>query len=518
MTGQKRPTLTGIEEELVSSNMKRSLKETSFILFLYLLSIGVMVPTYPQLILMRTSSVAEASLLNGWLFFGKCIVEFTCMPVMGSYSDHAGRKIVFFVAGFIAVCEYICLALFPSKLVICSTRILGGLTNGVLTMSFAAIADVSKSISGPAVSKNFGLIGAAFGVAFIIGPLTGGILGQIDTRIPCCIAVALNTLLLLYISIAFQETLHHDDRIDFDLQNASPLPALAIFRDRRGLPELLLPLFLTHLGQGVTMTWILWLKYKFDWGMEDVGKFMSFCGLSVSFFQGFVIRRVVPKLVTEEHAAVAGYLCRALAYVGYAFCTVPWVMFLLVAVDAMSSMADPCLQGIMVRFVSSQELGTLQGASASVRTGAQALGSALFSYAMAYFIGTSVESTSDSIGGDDTSTYGGSLPGGHWLIGACITFFAACSAQAGFHHWAICADDDTTHEGEHGGGGHSHRNVVCDDGIALGGKGAAHVAAERDILLKKKARFAQNGAYGSNGEVHPRRREASIDKEMNENV
>ncbi|KAG5192349.1 major facilitator superfamily domain-containing protein [Tribonema minus] len=512
-------------------DVDRSLKQSSFVVFLYLLSVGVMIPIFPTLLMQESedravtnsflhfigtsnldrclfaaeSSVqipifptllmqesedraipifptllmqesedrAVASVQNGYMTVGKCALEFFVMPVVGACSDHVGRKPLLLFSAAVALAEYLAMAVSPTLPVIFVTRVLGGMTNGITTMIFAAISDVSKKSDEANVANNMGLVGAAFGVAFIIGPLefnfyvphprpvllVGGGLGMIHYSLPCWASAMLMAADVVFLHYVWQETLPTEQRTSFDIKNASPLPALRIFKPN--LASLLPAVIFIYMASGSVFTWFIFVDFRFGWKAEDIGVYLACVGLAIAFTQGYLMRHLVPKgypmrhlvpkVVSEEQATVVGFGLRAIAYTGYALSSKPWMLYALIMVDAMGSISDPCLSAALVARVDAHEVGALQGAAASVKTVMQGIGSFIFSSLLARFIGQ----------GGAPPLLNGRLPGGHWLLASVLSVIAMVAARRSFarHHKArgAVSDMDAAEARERGG---SHPEMV----------------------------------------------------------
>ncbi|CAM9093248.1 unnamed protein product [Phaeothamnion confervicola] len=313
------------------------------------------------------------------------------MPVVGAYSDHAGRRPLFLASAAIGVAELTLIALAPTLHIIMLMRVLGGLTNGVFTMSFAAIADASRlgasATEGDGgdgrLAKNFGMVGACFGIAFVMGPLVGGIFGSINVAIPCWVAAALMAADLAVIAFWWEETLLHRDRRPFAWRNANPLPALRVLLHRPELTSLVPPFFVAQLAHSVVFIWFIYSHSRYNWGQAEVGAFISCVGIAIAVVQGCLIGRIVPRVLPEAVAVLGGYACHAAAFTAYGFANAPTFLYAIVAFDALSSIADPSMQALMVRYVDPDLFGSLQGATDSLRTLAVAVGSPCFSMLLA---------------------------------------------------------------------------------------------------------------------------------------
>eukprot|EP00611_Tribonema_gayanum_P018417 TRINITY_DN3152_c0_g1_i1.p1 TRINITY_DN3152_c0_g1~~TRINITY_DN3152_c0_g1_i1.p1 ORF type:complete len:513 (-),score=132.52 TRINITY_DN3152_c0_g1_i1:19-1443(-) len=432
-------------------DVDRSLKQSSFVVFLYLLSVGVMIPIFPTLLMQESEDRAVASVQNGYMTVGKCALEFFVMPVVGACSDHVGRKPLLLFSAAVALAEYLAMAVSPTLPVIFVTRVLGGMTNGITTMTFAAISDVSKKSDEANVANNMGLVGAAFGVAFIIGPLVGGGLGMIHYSLPCWASAVLMAADVVFLHYVWQETLPTEQRTSFDIKNASPLPALRIFVEKPNLASLLPAVIFIYMASGSVFTWFIFVDFRFGWKAEDIGVYLACVGLAIAFTQGYLMRHLVPKVVSEEQATVVGFGLRAIAYTGYALSSKPWMLYALIMVDAIGSISDPCLSAALVARVDAHEVGALQGAAASVKTVMQGIGSFIFSGLLARFIGQ----------GGAPPLLDGRLPGGHWLLASVLSAMAMVAARRSFarHHKArgAVSDMDAAEARERGG---SHPEMV----------------------------------------------------------
>jgi DHA1 family tetracycline resistance protein-like MFS transporter len=418
---------TGAERTGMGGGGSTALAGTFIILFFYLVSVGLMVSVYPKLLLSGLG-IGRASTVNGLVIFFKSLVEFFSLPIMGSISDYSGRRVVFILCLICAALEYIALSTLYLPIII-GVRIFGGLTNGIVAMAIASFADATNAVDATMMAKNFGLIGAAFGIGFIIGPAAGGILGSLNIRWPCYLASGIMLVSVVYTVFWWRETLLLANRTDaFRWSSASPVPAMRLFMRSRQLLRLVPAYALSQVGSAVVFNWLIYGDYRYGWEIQDVGAFLSFVGVAFALTQGFIIRALVPHIFKEETVVAAGLTMKVIVFAAYGASTESWMAFAVVPFDALTSMADPSLLTLMVNRVSPTQYGALQGSANGLRTLCGAVGSPLLSLIFSYSISSQVQ-----------SAFGTTFPGAQFYAAAIIYAMSALTAV-----WAFsqnCEDD-----------------------------------------------------------------------------
>ena len=255
--------------------MKKSQKQAAigFIFITMLIDItgwGIIIPVIPKLIQeLIHGDISEAAKYGGWLTFSYAIMQFICAPLIGNLSDKYGRRPVLLISLFAFSLDYLLLAFSPTIAWLFVGRIIAGITGASITTASAYIADISTPENR---AKNFGMIGAAFGLGFIIGPVIGGLLGQYGSRVPFYATAVLCMLNFLYGYFILPESLAKKNRRDFDIKRANPIGAFRNLKKHPSLYGLLLALFLVYVAShAIQGNWSYYTMYKFSWDEKMVG-------------------------------------------------------------------------------------------------------------------------------------------------------------------------------------------------------------------------------------------------------
>ena len=350
-----------------------------------MLAFGVAAPTLPKLISdFLGGNTARASEYLGFFITTFALVQFVFSPVLGLLSDHFGRRPVILLSNFGLAVDYIIMALAPSLNWLFLGRALAGLSASSIPTATAYISDVTEPEKR---SKAFGLLGAAFGVGFVVGPAVGGWLGQHDPRLPFWVAAAASLLNACYGFFVLPESLAPERRQPrFQWRNANPLGSLKLLRRHTELLGLAAVNFLGYVAHEVYLTvWILYVMYRFAWDQRMVGVGLAVVGIFSIICSAVLVGPVVAKL-GERRALLAGLFCAALGFAMYGWANSVAAFFIAIAINSLWSLAGPTSQSLMTQRVSSSEQGELQGAIASIRGIAMIIGPQIFAVTFAYFI------------------------------------------------------------------------------------------------------------------------------------
>lgn len=320
---------------------------------------GIIMPVMPTLLMEVTGEgMAEAARFGGWLMFAYAAMQFFLAPVLGNLSDRFGRRPILLTSLLVLGIDYLIMWWAPSFAWLLAGRIIAGAAASTYSTCNAFIADVSP----PEVrAQNFGLMGAAFGLGFIIGPVVGGFLGEYGPRVPFLAAACLCFANLLYGALVLPESLAPGQRRRFDPRRANPAGTLAALRRYPVVFGLIGAYALFLLGHHVLpATWSFFTMEKFDWSPRQVGYSLGFVGVLMVLVQAVLLRMVLPRL-GPRRAGVAGLTFTILSFVGYAFAAEVWVLYVFLAVGALQGFASPAMQGIMSTNVAADEQGELQG-------------------------------------------------------------------------------------------------------------------------------------------------------------
>lgn len=357
---------------------KKNSKAIFFILVTVLIDvigIGIIIPIMPSLYQELTGgTISEASQYSAYLVFIYALMQFIFSPIIGGLSDQYGRRPVLLMSLFGFGLDFIFLALAPSIGWLFVGRIISGIAGASFTTANAYIADITEPEKR---AQSFGMIGAAFGLGFIIGPSLGGILGEYGTRIPFWVSAGLALLNWLYGYFILPESLLPENRRKFDIKRANPIGSLLNLKKYPYVLALVLSLFLVNVSNFATQgTWSFYGIEKFSWSKLEVGLSLGFVGLMVAIVQGGLIRVIIPKL-GQERSLFLGLAINALGLAAFAFASSSWMMYAIMVPFAVGGLAGPAFQGIISNQVGKNEQGELQGGLTSLMSIAAIIGQPL---------------------------------------------------------------------------------------------------------------------------------------------
>ena len=386
---------------------RHALTFVTITVFLDTVGFGVIVPVLPQfLVLIGDVSLSSASALSGYLIFSYAVTNFMFAPMLGNLSDAYGRKPLLVMSLFVYGGAYLLSGFATALWMLFLGRLLTGITSATYAIANALIADVSMPEDK---AQNFGLLGVAFGLGFIVGPALGGIIGAWDLRAPFFIAAGLAFINTLYGLIFFRETLAPENRRPFELKRASPWGALTQLRKYPLLIGLVIAVFLNNIGHHIwPSNWNFYTIEKFAWTPLDVGLSMAFVGVMSVIVQGGLLRIVIPKF-GPVRCAYFGVTATILAFVGVATAGSSAALYFWCGVSSLGGLAGPSVNSILSNQVAADSQGELQGIMASVSSVAMIVGPLLLTQTFTYF-------TSDS-----APLY---LPGSAFWVAALLTLAA----------------------------------------------------------------------------------------------
>lgn len=354
-------------------------------LLLDVTGIGIIIPVMPSLIMELTGEgLSAASKYGGWLIFAYAFFQFIFSPIVGALSDKYGRRPVLLVSLFGFGLDYILLALAPNLWWLFVGRILSGIMGASFTTGAAYIADVSAPEKRAA---NFGLIGAAFGLGFIVGPVIGGLLGEFGPRVPFYAAAVLSLLNWLYGLFILPESLPLEKRRAFSWKRANPVGSLMNLKRYPILAGLIFAMIFVYIAShAVQSTWAYFTMYRFEWGEAEVGYSLGFVGVLSALVQGVLIRWLIPK-IGENASVYIGMIMYAIGLVLFSMAGEGWMVYPYMVVYCLGGIAGPALQGIMSNQVPSNEQGELQGALTSTMSATSIIGPPVMTGLFAFFTG-----------------------------------------------------------------------------------------------------------------------------------
>lgn len=344
---------------------------------------GIIIPVIPKLIEeLIHGNVSEASKYGGWLTFAYALTQFIFAPVIGNLSDRYGRRPVILLSLLGFSLDYLFLALSPNIQFLFIGRIIAGVTGASITTATAYIADISTDENK---AKNFGLIGAAFGLGFIIGPVIGGLLGHYGSRVPFYAAGALCLINFLYGYFVLPESLQKENRRPFEWKRANPVGSLMQLKKYPEVTGLIVALIFVYIGgHAVQSNWSFFTIYKFGWDEKMIGISLGVVGILVALVQGVLIRWINPKLGNEKSIYI-GLAFNALGMLLFAFATKGWMMFVFLIPYCLGGICGPALQAVISSGVPAKEQGELQGALTSLISATSIVGPLLMTNLFYYF-------------------------------------------------------------------------------------------------------------------------------------
>ena len=344
---------------------------------------GIIIPVIPTLIKeLIHADISEAAKYGGWLTFAYAITQFVFAPLIGSLSDQFGRRPILLLSLFGFSLDYLLLAFAPTITWLFIGRILAGITGASITTATAYIADISTEKNR---AKNFGMIGAAFGLGFIIGPVIGGLLGQFGSRVPFYAAAVLCMINFLYGYFILPESLSKANRRNFDIKRANPIGAILNLKKYPKLTGLITAIFILYVAShAVQSNWSFYTFYRFNWSEKMVGISLGIIGLLVGIVQGGLIRWINPILGNEKSI----YLGMALYTLGmflFAFAVESWMMFVFLIPYCLGGIAGPALQSVISGQVPPNEQGEIQGTLTSLMSASSIVGPPMMASVFYYF-------------------------------------------------------------------------------------------------------------------------------------
>jgi len=336
-------------------------------LFLDILGIGLIVPVLPKLIesffVESSNSIANASTIYGLMVAVYALMQFLFAPVLGSLSDQYGRRAVILISLTGAGFDYLLLAFAPNLWWLFVGRVVAGITASNLTAVTAYIADISSPEDR---AKNFGLVGMAFGLGFILGPAVGGWLGSFNLRLPFLVVAVITLLNALYGYLILPESLKPENRRPFSWGRANPIGSLVAIKQYPVVLALAFVIVLAGVAQNALQTiWVLYTDYRYSWGPGDVGISLAVVGLSAAIVQGGLIRPIV-KTLGEQRAILIGLTINAISFTLYGLAPYAWMFYVIPFFGAFSAIFQPSAQAIITKSVQPNEQGAVQGAIASL--------------------------------------------------------------------------------------------------------------------------------------------------------
>ena len=343
---------------------------------------GIVMPVLPQLITeLGQMDLAAATRVSGWMLAVFAIAQFFAGPVMGNLGDRFGRRVVLIAAMVAFALDYLVMAWAPTLAWLFLGRAIAGVAGATFGPAGAVIADVTPPEKRAAT---FGLLGAAFGIGFIIGPALGGMVAGFGTRAPFIVAAALAAINAAAMLFFLPETLAAENRRPFHLRDAHVIGAFKPLFHAGNATPLLVAWFLWQLGGIVyPAVWSFWAAIRFGWDAAAIGWSLAWVGFLTILVQLGLTNRVVERM-GERNAAIVGLGCGAACLFAYAFTTQGWQVYAFFLVGSLGAFAYPALNGLLSRMVDATRQGALQGGLGSMNSVAAIFGPLIAAQSLAW--------------------------------------------------------------------------------------------------------------------------------------
>ncbi|MEY4287373.1 MAG: hypothetical protein RL511_1462 [Bacteroidota bacterium] len=391
------------------------------------IGLGIIIPSFPTLI-SETAHVplGEASQYFGWVMGAYAFMQFVFSPLIGNLSDRYGRRPILLISVLGMSLDYLVMYFAPDLFWLVLGRAISGIFGASFTSASAYIADISTPEKR---AQNFGMIGAAFGIGFVIGPAIGGLLSDFGSRTPFLVASFFSMANFIYGFFVLKESLPKENRRKFEFKRANPFGALQQFKRFEKLKFLFLVSFLTILTtMCVHSTWNFYSMEKFHWTTKEVGISLAVVGVCFGVVQGALTGKIVD-ILGQKNAAKLGLFLSVFVLLGMGLITQGWMMYAIILPYALTGIVDPAIRSIVSGQVQSNEQGELQGIFTSLMSLAEIIGPPLFMW-FYYNFKTSIPNSNIGLG----------TP--FWIAAfiALVTYFLISWTLKGY-----VAEDDSVH-------------------------------------------------------------------------
>jgi DHA1 family tetracycline resistance protein-like MFS transporter len=333
-------------------------------LVLAIVGFGLLIPVLPKLIVeFQGGNVTDGSHVYGWLVSIYALMQFAGSPILGSLSDRFGRRRIILIATAGSAIDYVIMATAPTLAWLFVARTIAGFTGGVLATANAYIVDVSPPEKRAGA---FGLLGAAFGIGFIIGPALGGFLGHFSLRLPFWVAAGCSAANWLFGFFVLPESLKPENRRAFSWKRANPIGALLALKRFPGVLGLAECYFILMFAQSMMFTtWALYTDFRYHWSPLGVGLSLMFVGVLSGLVQAMLVKRLVPK-IGDTRAVVIGLSLSIFAYICYGLSPYGWLVYVVMVFGSLAGISGPALQSYITKHVPPNEQGAVQGVYAGL--------------------------------------------------------------------------------------------------------------------------------------------------------
>jgi DHA1 family tetracycline resistance protein-like MFS transporter len=346
--------------------MTKSAPNLNFVLvcvFIDMLGIGLVIPVFPLLIGDFVQGREQQAFWYGLMSMVFGLMQFLCMPMLGAISDRLGRRPVLLYSMAGMCINFLATAWAPNLACMFIGRVIGGASSASMAVASAYASDVSTLDNR---ARSFGMIGAAFGLGFICGPMLGGLLGSVHLHLPFYVAAGLAAANLLYGYWFVPESLPPAQRAPFDLYKINPFTALLKLLRRTEIRGLVIVYTLTTFAaMMLNVTWVLYTTFRFDWTPRENGIALFCVGLAAAVVQAGLLSLLM-KRFGEVRLAMLGMVSGAITYVLYGLATQGWMMYVFIFCNLLAFAAGPALQGIISKESGAAEQGELMGSLQSI--------------------------------------------------------------------------------------------------------------------------------------------------------
>ena len=352
--------------------------------FIDSLGFGIIIPSLPPVIMELTGEpVSTAADWSGYLIAVYALLQFFMAPVFGNLSDRFGRRPLLLLSLFAFGVDFLLTGLATSMTWLFIGRAFAGVFGASFAAAGAYIGDISNDGNR---AKNFGFIGAAWGLGFTLGPVIGGFVAEhLDARAPFFVAAALALANVAFGFYVLPESLPPERRRKFEWQRANPFGAFKSLAHLPMVSGLLVAMFLYHVAHdSLPAVWMFYTQHKFGWGPAETGLSLTFVGIMTVIVMGGLTGVVVPR-VGERRAIMLGFSLMTLGFLGYAFATQPWMLYLAIAIGSLGGIANPAVQSVMSKQAGPSAQGELQGANASIASVAAILSPVFMTQLFSHF-------------------------------------------------------------------------------------------------------------------------------------
>ncbi len=328
-------------------------------LTLAIMGFGLLIPVLPKLIVQfRGGDMTSGTHTYGVVFGIYALMQFIGSPILGALSDRFGRRRIILIATAGSAIDYVIMACAPSLAWLFVARTIAGFTAGVYATANAYIVDVTPPEKRAGA---FGMLGGAFGIGFVLGPLLGGFLGEIDLRLPFWAAAGCSAVNWFWGLLVLPESLKPENRRAFEWKRANPIGALLAVRRFPAVLGLVESYFILMMAQAMMFSmWALYTDYRYHWTPRTVGFSLMLAGILSGLFQGLLVKRIVPR-IGEPRAVLIGLTVSVLTYTGYALAPHGWMIFALIVFGCVAGLSGPALQSYISKHVPPDEQGAVQG-------------------------------------------------------------------------------------------------------------------------------------------------------------